>query len=241
MIWNNAPFPLKDLIQERLFRHHPSKSIREWNRLQQERDKERMRIARELHDTLLQGFLSASMQLCLADHWVETDSPAKPVLRRALDIMRKGIDDARSALLGLRAPALPQGSLEKSLCDVQNDFAPGSRPQLRIVIVGETRPLEQTLQEQVYLMAREALLNAFRHAQASSIETEIQYSRRQLHLMVRDNGVGFDPSALQSPRNSHMGLTGMRERAEAIGATIRVHSKRGAGTEVQISLPMRRG
>jgi len=239
MIWNNAQLPLRDLIRGRLFRLHPSKTMRDWNRLQQERRDERLRIARELHDTLLQGFLSASMQLCLADHWVDTNSPAKPVLRRALDIMRKGIDDARAALLGLRTPTLLQGSLEKALYDVQNDFAPIGRAQLRIVIVGDTRPLEPALQEQVYLMAREALLNAFRHAEASSIETEIQYSQRKLRVAVRDNGVGFDPGVLQSRGHSHMGLTGMRERAASIGASIRLHSKRGAGTEVQITVPIR--
>jgi len=235
----NAVTQLAESVRELLLWHHQGDISREWNLLQEERRRERIRIARELHDTLLQGFHSASMQLCLADDWRPADSPAKPMLRRALDLMRKGINEGRATLLGLRSPVLPDRSLEKALCDMRNDFAPSERAGFRIVIVGETKPLEPAVQEQVFLIAREALLNALRHSEARSVEVEIEYLRRKLRLIVRDNGKGIDPQALQSGQNSHWGLTGMRERAASIGAEIRIWSNQGQGTEVEISVPIR--
>jgi signal transduction histidine kinase len=239
MIWGNAVMHLAEGFRERLLWHHHGDVSQVWNLLQEERNKERIRIAQELHDTLLQGFLSASMQLCLADDRLPADSPAKPMLRRALDLVRKGLDEGRATLLGLRSPVLPDGSLEKALCDVRNDFAGSERPRLRIVILGETRSLEPELQEQIFLIAREALLNALRHSEASSVEVEIEYLQRKLRVAVRDNGKGIDPQVLQSGRDSHWGLTGMRERAASIGAEIRVWSNPAAGTEVGISVPTR--
>lgn len=240
MSWENALIQLAGSFRERLLWHHQSAISQVSNLLQQERHKERIRIARDLHDTLLQGFLGASMQLCLADDRLPSDSPAKPMLRRALDLARKGINEGRATLLGLRSPELPEGSLEKALCDVQNDFAPSDRARFRIVIVGETKPLDPAVQEQVYLIAREALLNALRHSEASEVEVEIEYLQRKLRVLVRDNGKGIDPQAVQSGQSSHWGLTGMRERAASIGAEIRVWSNRRKGTEVGISVPIRK-
>ena len=184
-------------IQERFPRLNRKELDRESNLRLEERRKERARIARELHDTLLQGFLSASMQLCLADEWLPADSPAKPLLRRGLGLMRKGLDEGRAALLGLRSPIVSDGSLEKALSDVRDDFEPSERARLRIVIIGQTKPLDPGVQEQVYLIAREALLNALRHSKASSVEAEIEYLRRKLRVVVRDNGIGIDPQALR--------------------------------------------
>lgn len=237
MTWANADTPLTERIRERFLRHYRHRTTREGN-VQEERRKERIRIARDLHDTLLQGFLSASMQLCLADECLPADSPAKPVLRRALDLMRKGIDEGRAALLGLRSPILADGSLEKVLCDVRDDFAPPERARVRIVVLGETTLLDPVVQQQIYWIAREAMLNALRHSEATSVEVEVEYLRRKLRVVVRDNGTGIDPHLLRSRSTSHWGLTGMRERAASIGARIRVWSKPGAGTEVELSFSL---
>jgi signal transduction histidine kinase len=237
MTWANADTPLAERIRERFLRPYQHRTTREGN-LQEERHKERIRIARDLHDTLLQGFLSASMQLCLADQWLPADSPVKPVLRRALDLMRKGIDEGRAALLGLRSPILTEGSLEKALCDVRDDFASAERARVRIVVLGEATSLDPAVQQQIYWIAREAMLNALRHSEATSVELEVEYLRRKLRLVVRDNGTGIDPHLLRSGSTSHWGLTGMRERATSIGAKIRLWSKPGAGTEVEISLSL---
>jgi signal transduction histidine kinase len=206
----------------------------------QARHKERLRIARELHETLFQGFLSASMQLCYVDTWLPAGSPAKPVLRRALELMRKGLDEGRSALRGLRSAPLADGSLEKALSEIHVDFAPapGGQTRLGIVIVGETRPLEPAVQEPVYWIAREALLNALQHSTATHVEAQIEYLPRKLRVVVRDNGTGIDPEVLRTGKDSHYGLKGMKERAATIGAKVRVWSKRGGGTEVEISLPI---
>src|SRR5215469_13487203 len=110
MSWGNAVMQFAGSFRQRLLWQHQADISREWDLLQEERNKERMRIARELHDTLLQGFLSASMQLCLADQWLPADSPAKPVLRRVLDLMRKGIAEGRAAVMGLRSSTLSEGS-----------------------------------------------------------------------------------------------------------------------------------
>ena len=237
MTWEIADIPLTERIRERFLRHYQHRTTREGN-LQEERRKERMRIARDLHDTLLQGFLSASMQLCLADEWLPADSPVKPVLRRAQDLMRKGIDEGRAALLGLRSPLLAEGSLEKALCDVREDFTPAERARVRIVVLVEITPLDPAVQQQIYWIAREAMLNALRHSEATKVEAEVEYLRRKLRVVVRDNGAGIDPHLLRSGSTAHYGLTGMRERAAGIGAKIRVWSKPGAGTEVEISITL---
>jgi signal transduction histidine kinase len=239
MALENTPSAFAERAHKGLLRQARGKTGRGWRALlQQARLKERLRIARELHDTLLQGFLSASMQLCLVDEWLPADSPAKPILRRALDMIRKGLDEGRGALLGLRSHALPDGSFEKALGEIRDDFAPGGRTRLCIVILGEARPLVPAVQEQIYWIAREALLNALRHSAATRVEAEIEYLPRKLRVVVRDDGTGIDPEALRTGRSSHWGLRGMRERAASIGAKVRVWSKRGEGTEVEISLPI---
>jgi signal transduction histidine kinase len=133
---------------------------------------------------------------------------------------------------------LPDGSLERALWDICNDSAPSGRTRLCIVILGKSRPLLSAVQDQVYWIAREALLNALQHSAANRIEAEIEYLPRKLRVVVRDDGAGIDPEALRTGRNSHWGLTGMRERAASIGAKVRIWSKRGEGTELEVSLPV---
>ena len=238
MAWENAPISFAQRVPKGFLEQDQSKTSQGWRALlERARHKERLRIARELHDTLLQGILSASMQLCVVDDRLPSDSPAKPILRRALDLMSKGLDEGRSVLMGLRLP-LPDGSLEKALSDIRDDFAPGGARRLHIVIVGETRPLVPAVQGEIYWIAREALLNALRHSTGSRVEAEIEYLPRKLRVVVRDNGTGIDPEALRTRRKSHLGLTAMHERATSIGAKVRVWSKEGEGTEVEISLPI---
>jgi signal transduction histidine kinase len=103
--------------------------------------------------------------------------------------------------------------------------------------MGRPKALKPAIQEQIYLIGREALVNAFRHSAATSIEAEVEYLPNRLRVVVRDNGSGIDPQVLRSGRDSHWGLLGMRERARSIGAQLRILSRRGAGTEVEISVP----
>lgn len=223
-------------IQEWFHRSHRKRLNREQSLRLEERRNERARIARELHDTLFQGFLGASLMLHSAVEEMPADSPNKPSLDRALYLMRRVIDEGRHALKGLRSPEMASTSLEQALSGVGDEFA-HSGAQFRILVMGQPKTLKPAVQEQIYRIVREALLNALRHSEATSIEAEVEYQRRQLRVVVRDNGRGIDPQVLRSEGDSHWGLQGMRERARCIGAQLRVWSRRGAGTEVQISIP----
>ena len=207
----------------------------------QERLAERTRIAQELHDTLLQGFLSASMQLNVTADSLPDDSPAKPVLNRSLALMRRVTDEARNVLRGLRLAKGVSRDLETAFSSVRQEFATqehnGKDIDFRVIVEGHQRPLDPVLRDELYRIGREALVNAFRHAHASRIDMELKYSSKRLAILVRDDGRGIDPNILQSGRDGHFGLTGMRERADRIGARLRVMSSPSAGTEIELSIP----
>jgi signal transduction histidine kinase len=202
-----------------------------------ERRLERVRIAGELHDTLLQGFLGASLVVGVTLQQMPEDSPARASLTRATRLIHRAIEEGRAVLQGLRSSVVASGSLEREFSDLLREIAPASGVQARILVIGHARALKPEIQHQIYLIGREALVNALRHANATSIETEIAYLRSQLRVVVRDNGCGFDARIVQSGRVSHWGLVGMRERAKGIGAEVRIYSRRGAGTEVEVSIP----
>jgi len=229
--------PLAERVRSIFTHYHQRESTREQILRQEERRRERTRIARELHDTLLQGLLSASMQLQVAEGWVPPDSPAKPLLSRVRNLMGKGIAEGRAALQELRSTEVPSTSLDQALSDFLDELTPADRARLRITKMGRSKPLDPAVLHQIYLITREALLNSLRHSQAKKIEVELEYSPRKLRVTVRDNGTGLDPQLLHSGRKSHWGLTGMRERAANIGARLRIWSKPNAGTEVVLSLP----
>ena len=203
----------------------------------EERLAERTRIAQELHDTLLQGFLSASMQLHVAVDRLPADSPARPPLSRVLELMRQVIDEGRNAVRGLRSSQSASLDLEQAFSRIQQELGIQEETGFRIIVDGELRPLHPVLRDEVYRIGREALVNAFRHARATSIEVELEYSTNHFRILVRDNGQGIDPQVLQSGREGHFGLSGMRERAERIGARLRVWSRAEAGTEVELTVP----
>ena len=206
----------------------------------QERLAERTRIAQDLHDTLLQGFLSASMQLHLAVDEIPEDAAAKPRLSRVLQLMGQVIDEGRNAVRGLRAPASQEpglDDLEQALSRVPGELGLTEAAGFRVVVEGRPRPLHPVIRDEVYRIGREALANAFRHSGATAIEVEIEYAARVLRLLVRDDGRGIDPQVLEAGRDGHWGLSGMRERAERMGARLKVWSRAEAGTEVELSVP----
>lgn len=209
----------------------------------EERLAERTRIAQELHDTLLQGFISASMQVHVIADRLPADSPAKPNLNRALQLMGQVIEEGRNAVRGLRSTKSASLDLEQTFSQIPQEFAvrePAGRPiGFRVIVQGERKALRPLLRDEVYRIGREALVNAFRHSQARSIEVEINYSFRGLSVFVRDDGCGIDPQLLRSGRDGHWGLSGMRERADRIGARLYVRSRAGAGTEIQLTVPGR--
>jgi signal transduction histidine kinase len=124
-------------------------------------------------------------------------------------------------------------SLEQALSELWDEFTPGGA-SYKILVLGKPKALKSAIKEQLYLIGREAVLNALRHSGAAAIEAEVEYSARRLRVVVRDNGCGMDPQVVRSSRHSH-GLLGMRERAESVGAQLRIWSGLGGGTEVEIS------
>ena len=204
----------------------------------QERRRERARIAQELHDTLFQGFVGASMLLHDAVEQTPADSPSKPALSRALRLIRQAIDEGRAALRGPGATSPAPSSLEQALANLLNEVAPGAPVQPRFLVQGKPLTLAPAIQEQLFLIGREAVMNALRHSHATEIDVEVQYLGNLLRLVVRDNGSGIDPEAVNKESGSHWGLAGMRERAENIGARFGIWSRTGAGTEVLVATPV---
>jgi len=229
--------PLAQRVRSYFTQSTTPESLREAQLREEERCRERARIARELHDTLLQGLLSASLQLQVAEGWLPPDSPAKPLLSRVRSLMRKGLDEGRAALEGLRSTEAPSTTLEQALSDFHEELPPPDRARLRILKMGRPKPVAPAVLDQIYLITREALLNALRHSQARKIEVEIAYSPRRLRITVRDNGTGIEPQLLHSGRKAHWGLTVMRERAANIGAHLRIRTRPNAGTQLDLSLP----
>lgn len=204
-----------------------------------ERRRERERVARELHDSLLQGFLGVSLQLQASAGQVPANSPIRAALDHTTARMKQVIEGARQILSGLRGSAMEPTSLEQALSCVRDEFAPGADVRFRVFVTGQPKSLSPAIQEQVYLISREALINALRHSEASSIEAEVEYRPQRLRILVRDNGRGIGPKTLRSGRNAHWGMVGMKERAAAIGAELQIRSRLGAGTEVEIWIPGR--
>jgi signal transduction histidine kinase/ligand-binding sensor domain-containing protein len=203
----------------------------------EERVAERERIARDLHDTLLQGLLSASLQLSVANGQIVKDAPAKPLVERILQLLRQAIDEGRNAVHDLRSRLPPTDALEQALAQVPKDLGADESVQFRLLVEGASRPLRQRVREEAYRIGREALANALRHSKAIRIETVLECCDERFRLCVRDNGCGMEPDILRSGRDGHWGLSGMRERAEKIGASLRVMSAPGAGTEIELLVP----
>jgi ligand-binding sensor domain-containing protein/signal transduction histidine kinase len=207
----------------------------------EERLAERTRIAQDLHDTLLQGVISASMQLHVAVDRLPDDSTAKPPMGRVLQLMGQVIEEGRNAVRGLRFSHSDALDLEQAFSRIRRELdiqtETGEQTGFRVIVEGRPRPLHPVIRDEVYRIGREALVNAFRHSRAKNIEVEVEYLAKRLRILVRDDGCGIAPQVLQSGREGHWGLPGMRERAERIGARLKLRSRVAAGTEVELSVP----
>src|SRR5262249_39222587 len=146
----------------------------------EERIGERTRIARELHDTLLQGFIAASMQLDVAVEQLPRDSPAKPTLERVLQLVGRVVEDGRQAVRGFRSTDRDLLDLKEAFSRVQQEFTSSSiQVDFRILESGRPHSIDPLIRDEIYSIGREALVNAFRHSRAKRVEVEIEYSRTQ--------------------------------------------------------------
>jgi signal transduction histidine kinase len=211
----------------------------------EERVSERMRIARELHDTLLQSFHGLLLRFHTASYLLpDHPSEAKANLERAIQQAAQAITEGRDAVQGLRASTIERSDLAEAIRTLGDELtvdATGDRtPTFRVAVEGRSRDVHPIVRDEIYKIAAEALRNAFRHAHAGRVEVEIRYDDDQFWLRVRDDGKGIDSEVLASQElDGHYGLRGMPERAALIGGKLAVRSEVATGTEVELRLPAR--
>jgi signal transduction histidine kinase len=202
----------------------------------EERQAERKRIAQDLHDTMLQDFYSASLQLQTALEQLPANLPSRVRLFRVLEILGGIIDGIRRTLRGAPPPEPGHDDLPQEFARIGHQLS-SKNVKFRVITSGSIRQLHPGVREDIYRIGREALVNAFRHSQATSIEVEFEYGSKRFWLVVRDNGCGIDPKILRDGREGHLGLQSVRQRAERLGAKLELRSGDGAGTEIELLLP----
>lgn len=211
--------------------------VRHQQRLMVERLDERERIARELHDTLLQGTQALILKVHSASELSRQGQPVHQALDNALDQASNAIDEARDGIEGLRNRAGLNDDFPSSLVRFGEELMKGDVIRFSVSVEGTPQALAPTVLREVYLIGREALLNASYHAKASAVELQVVFAADHLLVRVRDDGVGFQQGSLiPVPGGRHWGLPGMQERARAIPATVSIWSRPGAGTEVELKI-----
>jgi signal transduction histidine kinase len=206
------------------------------------RTEERARIARELHDSLLQGLQGLMFRLqAVRELLPERPLEAIAMLDAALERGDQAITEGRRAVRDLRESALARDGLTEMLAALGEEFAgsaPEPKPNYQVLVEGKPMLLEPWIHDEVYRVAREAIRNAFRHARATRIEVELTFGGSQLSIRIRDDGVGIDAHIMAlGRREDHWGLLGMRERAVSLDGKLDIRSERGAGTEVELRVP----
>ena len=228
-----------------LYRFRIHQIAREFNAHLDGRVDERLRVARDLHDTLLQTFQAALFEFQTARNlFSKGRQEAAQTLDNAMSTAKKAIVEGRDAIQDLRREA-PQSDLEYLLRTAGQEIASSeilndNHPIFRVTVEGRQQALSALLQDELYKIGRELLRNAFRHASASRIEAEIRYSDRLFRLRIRDDGKGMDRKVLhEGTLPGHWGLPGIRERAKGIGGRLTFWTEAGAGTEVELTVPAR--
>jgi two-component system NarL family sensor kinase len=195
---------------------------------------ERNRLAREIHDTLAQGLTAVSLQLESADALLEAGSDAariRQVVQQALALTRANLEEARRSVLDLRAAPLEGRTLAAAL----EALAGQGETPVNFLVTGGNRPLSLRVESGLYRIAQEALTNINRHAQASQAFLHLLTTPAEVRLIVEDNGRGFDPE--QAPQ-SRYGLRGLNERVKLLGGALRLESSPGAGTRLEVRIPL---
>jgi signal transduction histidine kinase len=233
------------LVVLSLFRLRLVRLSHQLNSRFQERLTERTRIAQELHDTLLQSFQGLMLRFQIVDSLLPTEpDEAKATLEDALERADAALAESRDAIQNIRPAPTPHPHLSRALAvileEVQGAF-PGCdrpRPACSIVVEGSEQELREYVTMEICRIVREALRNAFLHAQASRVEAELSFRDMELRISLRDDGQGIDPSVLSNgARSGHWGIIGMRERAARLGAELNFWSRPGAGTEIELTVP----
>jgi signal transduction histidine kinase len=210
----------------------------QFNMRLEERVNERTRIARELHDTLLQSVQGLILKFHAATKQIPDDQPARQILENAIDRADEVLAEGRDRVRDLRSTALSLTDLPDAFRRVAEETPQGHQATFKTFVEGNARELDQTVLEESYRIGREAIINALKHSNGRNVEVEITYHSRQFRLRVRDDGRGIDREILEDGgRPDHFGLQGMRERADKIGARLQFWSRPESGTEVELIVP----
>jgi signal transduction histidine kinase len=204
---------------------------------------ERARIAREIHDTLAQGFVAVSVQLELIAQLMHTSAEAaREQLNQARNMVRSSLEDARSSIWELRSQTAEREDLAARLLRLTEETIArgGSRARAAMQVNGTYHPLDDGVEREVLRIAREAVVNAVRHGEAGNILVRLEFDEDAFGMEIRDDGRGFAGTPPDGS-SGHFGLTGMRERAAAINGSLTVESSAGEGTQVKLEVPLNRG
>jgi signal transduction histidine kinase/HAMP domain-containing protein len=205
---------------------------------------ERNRMAREIHDTLAQGFSGIILQLEAAEQALGSDLPGlQRHLNQARNLARKSLAEARRSVWNLRPQALEQKPLADAIKQEAEKFSQSTKVKVKFNILGEKRDLPPEIEAGILRIFQESITNVRKHAQATEMEVNLTFNDSSAELTVRDNGVGFEPKVVGDARGGTkkgdtFGLISMRERARGLGGTFEVQSQRGEGTLVKIVIPI---
>jgi signal transduction histidine kinase len=227
----------------RFYQHRLQQIANQFDVRLEERVTERTRIARDLHDNLLQSFHGLMMRFQLVQKMLpDRPAEAERALKIAMDRAAHAITEGRDAVQALRSNTSNSNDLVLALTALgeemsaiysapENDQSPA---MFQLLVEGNPEPLHPILQDELYRITREAVGNAFRHARAKHIEVDVRFDARILRVRVRDDGIGMESNIAERGRDGHWGLPGMRERAKNIGARFELWSEAGAGTEIEV-------
>lgn len=197
---------------------------------------ERNRIAREIHDTLAQGFVAVSVQLQIVGRMLaQSTDAARQHLDEAQELVRSGLEDARRAIWELRSQNAENQDLASQLLQMSNRITASSEVKTQVAVHGTYHPLPARTETELVRIAQEAVTNVVRHAEAGRIEILLHFTPRSLKMTIADDGRGFANDA-PSTADGHFGITGMKERAQQIGGSVKVTSKEGEGTQVHVEV-----
>jgi ligand-binding sensor domain-containing protein/signal transduction histidine kinase len=203
---------------------------------------ERNRIARDLHDTLAQGFAGIGFQLeAVAARIVEAPVQAQNHLQVALQMVRQSLAEARRSVLNLRSSTSENGDLASALAQTARRLSPNQSVEVQSSIVGSVRSLPAKIEDNLLRIGQEAIVNSLKYAHAGHLWIELDYLDHNVVLRVRDDGEGFDSARLSANEEPHFGLLGMRERARQMGGSLNVTSSPGRGTGVVLEIPTAAG
>jgi signal transduction histidine kinase/ligand-binding sensor domain-containing protein len=204
---------------------------------------ERTRIARDLHDTLLQSFQGVLLKFSTVKYMMRArPDEAEEALERIIEQARAAITEGRDTVQGLRSSMVVSNDLDLAITrfgeQLAADQTGANGPEFRVFMEGKSRDLAALVRDEVYRIACESLRNAFCHAQAQRIEVQIRCDPRQFRLQIVDNGKGIDRAVLSAGgRAGHHGLPGLHERAQLAGGKLSVWSQLGSGTEIELIIP----